>query len=203
MVQVCDTGVERIRQMLSGRQYLELANGTSIEADVVVAGLGNIPNVEWAAGSGVEIDNGIFCDGSGRTRMPGIYAAGDVARWQSHDGGHARRHEHWTAAREQARIVAHAIAGAEPEKAWGAFLPYFWSDLHGRRLQALGRTSGIDDVRLAFENPDKGSFLYEYYEAGNLAGVAGIGVAGKITRYNHVLTDVGEGARTKIEETVN
>ena len=67
------------------------------------------------------------------------------------------RHEHWTAAREQARIVAQE-----------AFVPYFWSDLHGVRLQMLGSALGADDIQIVHEDDAKRSFLAEYRRQGEL-----------------------------------
>ncbi|TDT30938.1 NAD(P)/FAD-dependent oxidoreductase [Naumannella halotolerans] len=111
-----------------------VANGTEIEADVVVVGIGSAPNVEWLAGSGLLIDDGIVTDQWGKA-APGIFAVGDCARWQRPDGT-SHRGEHWTAAQSEAREVAHLLLGAplspkvEPD--------YVWSDQHGVRLQIAG-----------------------------------------------------------------
>src|SRR6185503_9324113 len=58
---------------------LELSDGSRVDADVVVVGIGVVPNTEWLEGSGLTLDNGIVCDGSGQA-APDVYAAGDVAR---------------------------------------------------------------------------------------------------------------------------
>jgi NADPH-dependent 2,4-dienoyl-CoA reductase/sulfur reductase-like enzyme len=113
-----------------------LSDGTGAEADAVVVAVGGEPNVEWLAGSGIAVDRGVICDGLGRTSAPGIWAAGDVARWRNTWLGRDERVEQWQATRSQGDIVARALAGQDPP-AW-AEPPYFWSDLLGGRVQFLG-----------------------------------------------------------------
>lgn len=178
----CGTTVERIDQLASGKRRLELSAGPAIEADLVVAGLGALPNVEWLAGSGLAIDDGVTCDAQGRTSAGGVFAAGDAAAWWDAASGRHERHEHWTAAREQSRIVAQAIVGAG-EARWPDFVPYFWSDMHGKRVQMLGATRGAECVEVVFEDLAKGSFLAEYSRHGRLLGVVGCNAAARVMRY--------------------
>ena len=161
---------------------LALSSGETRSADVVVVGLGAVPNVEFLADSGVEVADGVVCDAFGHTSVPGVYAAGDVANWPNVHGGPRHRDEHWTSAREQARIVAHGIAG-QATSAWGAYVPYFWSDLYGRRVQVLGTPQYADAVRLVFEDPEKGAFVAEYLSDGELIAVAGCAAAVRVAKY--------------------
>lgn len=69
-------------------------------------------------------------------QLPGIFAAGDVAFWLYPFTKLRERHEYWTVARQQGRIVAQSICG-KITTSWRAFVPYFWSDLHGVRPQTL------------------------------------------------------------------
>jgi NADPH-dependent 2,4-dienoyl-CoA reductase/sulfur reductase-like enzyme len=124
----------------------------------------------------------VVCDEIGRTSRPGVFAAGDVAAWSDHVTGTPHRHEHWTAAREQSRIVAQQIVGA-PETAWQAFVPYFWSDIHGKRVQLLGNAADATDVAFVFENPETSAFVAEYRRDGRLIGVAGLNAAARVMRY--------------------
>jgi NADPH-dependent 2,4-dienoyl-CoA reductase/sulfur reductase-like enzyme len=78
-----------------------LSDGSRIDADVVVVGIGVTPNTEWLEGSGLTIDNGIVCNGFGEA-APDVYAAGDVARVANRWHGDSPRIEHWTNAVEQA-----------------------------------------------------------------------------------------------------
>ncbi len=164
-----------------GRHRVELGDGQALDA-----GLGSLPNVEWLAGSGVEVGDGVVCDARGRTSLPGVFAAGDVAAWLDPATGLPERHEHWTAAREQGRIVAQAIAGAE-EASWSDFLPYFWSDIHGRRIQLLGSTLGADASAFVFDKPETGAFVAEFTRQGRLIGVAGCQAAARVMRYSERL----------------
>ena len=87
---------------------VELSDGTSIAADVVVVGIGVIPNTEWLEGSGLEIDNGVVCDET-LLAAPGITAAGDVARWPNRRFGETMRVEHWDNAIEQGIAAARRL----------------------------------------------------------------------------------------------
>jgi len=178
---LCGVAVDRVERA-DHAQHVVLGDGQHIEADIVVAGLGSLPNVEWLATSGLELSNGIVCDEQGRTSAPDIFAAGDVAEWlDPFTGGH-KRHEHWTAAREQARIVAQSISG-EVATSWHDFVPYFWSDLYGVRIQMLGSAVGASDVRIVHEDHDKRAFIAEYHKAGELVGVVGCNAGAKTMRY--------------------
>lgn len=115
---------------------VRLADGTVLHADLVVAAVGARPATGWLAGSDLPADaNGLRCDASGAADPDGrVWGVGDVAAWRS-EGRH-RRHEHWTRAVEQARVVAaNLVAGTrEPLDA----VPYFWSDQFGHKIQGVG-----------------------------------------------------------------
>ncbi len=122
-----------------------LSDGARIDADVVVVGIGVIPNTEWLAGSGLTLDNGIVCNSSGEA-APGVYAAGDVARVANQWHGDSPRIEHWTNAVEQAVHAAdNALAGPGAEKSFSS-VPYFWSDQYDRKLQFIGRARPHDEM---------------------------------------------------------
>jgi 3-phenylpropionate/trans-cinnamate dioxygenase ferredoxin reductase subunit len=178
---LCGVAVERVESTDCGRQIV-LGDGRHIKVDIVAAGLGALPNVEWLASSGLELSNGIVCDDRGRTSFPGIFAAGDAAAWLDPVTGAHERHEHWTAAREQSRIVAQSIADVVATS-WREFVPYFWSDLHGVRLQMLGSALAADDLRIVHEDGEKRAFVAEYHCEGQLIGVVGCNAATKTTRY--------------------
>ena len=122
-----------------------LSDGSRIDADVVVVGIGVTPNTEWLEGSGLTLDNGIVCNGSGEA-APDVYAAGDVARIANQWHGDSPRIEHWTNAVEQAVCVAeNALAGAEACTSFSS-VPYFWSDQYDRRIQFIGRARPHDEM---------------------------------------------------------
>jgi NADPH-dependent 2,4-dienoyl-CoA reductase/sulfur reductase-like enzyme len=182
---MCGVAVDRIETSRAVQQVV-LADNQRVDADVVVAGLGALPNVEWLASSGLKLSNGVVCDGEGRTGASGIFAAGDVAAWLDPFSGVHERHEHWTAAREQARIVAQSICG-EVAASWRTFVPYFWSDMHGVRLQMLGSAFGADNIRIVHEVHEKRAFIAEYHKLGGLTGVVGCNSGAKTMRYGSQL----------------
>jgi NADPH-dependent 2,4-dienoyl-CoA reductase/sulfur reductase-like enzyme len=126
---------------------LALSDGSRIDADVVVVGIGVTPNTEWLERSGLTIDNGIVCNGSGEA-APDVYAAGDVARVANRWHGDSPRIEHWTNAVEQAVHAAeNALAGPEVSASFSS-VPYFWSDQYDRRIQFIGDARQHDEVMI-------------------------------------------------------
>ena len=122
-----------------------LSDGSRIDADVVVVGIGVTPNTEWLEGSGLTLDNGIVCNGSGEA-APDVYAAGDVARIANRWHGDSPRIEHWTNAVEQAACVAeNALAGPGACTTFSS-VPYFWSDQYDRKIQFIGRARPHDEM---------------------------------------------------------
>src|SRR6202034_2864191 len=121
------------------RALVELSDGTSLRADAVVVGIGVVPNVEWLAGSGLGIDNGVVCDHA-LFAADGVVAAGDVARWLwRHDGREELvRIEHWQLAADGGAAAAHALLAGRAEAADFDPVPYFWSDQYGLKIQLLG-----------------------------------------------------------------
>jgi NADPH-dependent 2,4-dienoyl-CoA reductase/sulfur reductase-like enzyme len=154
-------GVER-----SGRGWrIALDDGDAVEADVVVAAVGMRPRVDWLRGSGLELTHGVETDAHCRTRLPGVLAAGDCARWHSPRHGTAMRAEHWDVAARHG-VAAAAAALGEVD----AFdpVPFFWSDQHGVKLAMAGTPAGWDDVRV---ERDDGGVTASYYRAGALSAV--------------------------------
>lgn len=179
---LCGVAVSHIGNSVDGKATVVLADGRRLEADIVVAGLGSLPNVEWLAASGLDLSDGVVCNEKGQTAIPGIFAAGDVAVWRDPFTGSSQRHEHWTAAREQARIVAQVVAGDEASS-WRHFVPYFWSDLYGVRLQMLGSVGGGADMQIIHDEPARRAFVAEYHRAGELVAVVGCNAGARTMRY--------------------
>ena len=122
-----------------------LSDGSRVEADVVVVGIGVVPNTEWLKGSGLTLDNGIVCNDSGEA-APGVYAAGDVARMANVWYGDAPRIEHWTNAVEQGVHVAERMLGGQGAEGGFSSVPYFWSDQYDRKIQFAGRARPHDEM---------------------------------------------------------
>ncbi|MBS0233434.1 MAG: FAD-dependent oxidoreductase [Proteobacteria bacterium] len=136
-----------------GSGYLiELANGESVEADVVIAGIGAVPNDELAAEAGLAVSDGIIVDEFGRTSDPSIFAAGDVTRHYNPLLKRQIRLEAWQNAQNQANAVANVMAGrAVPF----AEVPWLWTDQFDMNLQIAGHPMDWD--RLIWRgDPDEG-----------------------------------------------
>jgi NADPH-dependent 2,4-dienoyl-CoA reductase/sulfur reductase-like enzyme len=122
-----------------------LSDGSRVDADVVVVGIGVVPNTEWLEGSGLVLDNGIVCNGSCEA-APGVYAAGDVARVANRWYGESPRIEHWSNAVEQAVHAAENVLDGPGTGTPFSSVPYFWSDQYDRKIQFIGRAHPHDEV---------------------------------------------------------
>ena len=129
---------------LRGRERVEavvLGDGTLLPADVVVLAVGVRPTVDWLAGSGLDVTNGVLCD-EACLAAPGVVAAGDVARWPNGRFGTVRRVEHWDNAIRQGQHAARTLLlGPTPYQP----VPWFWSDQFGHKLQLAGDPTRHDE----------------------------------------------------------
>lgn len=154
-----------------------LSDGTELDVNLVVVGIGSEPVTDWLDGSGVRVENGVTCDGAGRTSAPHIWAIGDVAAWET-AGGRCTRLEHWTNAGEQAKVLAGALLGTGTNAIDP--VPYFWSDQYDLKIQALGEVRADDTVHVVRDDGRK--FLAYYERAGRLTGVVGAGLPGQVMK---------------------
>jgi NADPH-dependent 2,4-dienoyl-CoA reductase/sulfur reductase-like enzyme len=157
---------------------VQLADGAVIPADVVVTGVGVVPNVEWLYGSGLSVGDGAVCDATLRVRKSDsedvfshVVAVGDVARFPNALYGEDMRIEHWTNAVETATHAAASLLGSTEVF---APVPYFWSDQYGKKIQFLGRASHFDEVRIVEGSVEEGSWLALYRRGDNFIGALGV-----------------------------
>lgn len=154
------TGLNR----LTGEGHVsgaELSDGTTLDVDFVIVGVGIVPATELAEAAGLEIDNGIKTDSFGRTSDPHIWSAGDCASFPYK--GDRLRLESVGNAIDQGEIVAENIMGAEtPYTA----KPWFWSDQYDCKLQIAGLNAGYD--RIVTRQGADGSVSYWYYKGETL-----------------------------------
>ena len=131
----------RVRSVGAGR--VELADGGTLRADVVLVGVGSRPATGWLAGSGVALgaDGAVLADERLRASVPGVYAVGDCASYPSARYGERLLIHHWDNALSGPRTVAANIRG---EAASHDPVPYFWSEQFGRYVQFLGRRGPAD-----------------------------------------------------------
>lgn len=143
------------------------SEGRRIPADVVIVGIGLIPNIELAEAAGLLIDNGIAVDEYGQTSDPDILAIGDCSSHPNAYAGRRLRLESVPSALEQARSAAALLVGQK--KPYTA-VPWFWSDQYDLKLQMVGLNQGYDAVVLRGK-PESRSFLAFYLKDGALLAV--------------------------------
>lgn len=150
---------------------VELLDGTAISADAVLVATGMEAAIEWLRGTpGLVLDGGVTTDERCRTGVPGVYAAGDCARWLNVRTGGLSRVEHWDTAVKHGQAAAAAITGStEPFVP----VPFVWSMQQGSRLQWVGEGSGWDRVELD-ETAALRSLLARYTRAGELCAAFAI-----------------------------
>ncbi|MEU5892220.1 FAD-dependent oxidoreductase [Streptomyces sp. NPDC047461] len=187
---LCGVGVKG----LSGESRVDavlLEDGRSVPADIVVVGVGARPCVEWLAGSGVELDNGVKCGADGRTTLAGVVAVGDCANWYDPRAGFHRRVEHWTGARERPdAAIATLLAGGALEPGVPR-PPYFWSDQYGVKIQFVGHAAGADSVTVEAGTADDRDVLAVYRRAGDPVAVLGMNQPRLFTRWRKQLAAAG------------
>jgi len=158
-----------------------LADGEVVEGDTVLIAVGSRPNTEWLAGSGLVAEDGVACDAYCEA-APGIYAAGDVARWYNPLFATSMRIEHRTNAAEQGMAAARNLLAAPEARKPFAPVPYFWSDQYDMRIQAYGHLRGHDEVAVVQGDLTERHFVVAYRRDDRLTGVLGVGVTPKILR---------------------
>ncbi|WP_306209181.1 NAD(P)/FAD-dependent oxidoreductase [Actinoplanes sp. RD1] len=159
---------------------VRLAGGDLVEADEVLIAIGSLPNTEWLDGSGLQIADGVVCD-QYTSAAPGIYAAGDVARWHNPLFGETMRIEHRTNAAEQGLAAARNLLNPEARKPF-APVPYFWSDQYDMKIHAYGYLRGHDEVAIVDGDLEERRLLAAYRKDARLAGVLAVGMSPKAIR---------------------
>ncbi len=169
-------------------EQIHLSDGTSLQADVVVVGIGVIPNTEWLEGSGLTLDNGVVCD---QTCLcaPGITAAGDVARWPNLLFGETMRVEHWDNAIEQGAWAARRLLIADDQATPYMPVPWFWSDQYDRKIQLAGRTQIDDEVHVVSGSVKERRFAALFGRKGRLVGVLGFNRPREVMLYRNLIAE--------------
>ena len=177
--------VERIEG--AGRvERVVLGDGTAFDTDVVVMGVGIIPNDELAREAGIACGNGILVDEHCMTSTRGVFAAGDVAEHPNPILGARIRVEHWQNAQNQGAAAARAILG-KPEPF--AEVPWFWSDQYDVNLQVAGHPVTWDRIVYRGSVAER-NFTAFYLDGARIAAVAGLN-RGKEVRAGRALIQAG------------
>ncbi len=168
-------GAERVERA-------RLSDGSALDVDLVVVGIGAAPATDWLADSGLALDDGVVCDALCRASAPGVFAAGDVARFANPLFGEVMRLEHWSNAVDQGVHAAANLlagAGATPYE----HVPWFWSDQYDLTIQFAGRMGPDDRVEVVDGSLESRRFTAVYGRGGTLTGVLAFNTPRAMRRY--------------------
>ncbi len=172
-----------------------LSNGTELPATVVIEAVGSVANVEWLAGNGLDLSDGLLVDGAMQvdTALAPVVAVGDIARHPNAlFAGPPRRVEHWNMPTETGRragaTLAALLTGEEPDRSPFRSLPSFWSDQYDAKLQSFGMP-GLATRIVAVEGDVDGACIVEYHDDSGLVGVVGIDRTRDLAPYRRTLLD--------------
>jgi NADPH-dependent 2,4-dienoyl-CoA reductase/sulfur reductase-like enzyme len=185
----CGVGVAGIESDGAGRVAgVRLQSGELVAADLVVVGVGVSPVTGWLEGAGLQLNDGVVCDEFCGAGPPGVYAAGDVARWPNPLFGEEMRLEHWTNAVEQGTHVADNLLAGDGAKPF-APVPYFWSDQYETKIQFVGRIGPDDEVQVVHGSIDERKFVAIYGRAGRLVGALGFSMPRLLMGYRTLIAE--------------
>jgi 3-phenylpropionate/trans-cinnamate dioxygenase ferredoxin reductase subunit len=176
-------------------------DGTSIEADLVIIGIGIVPNIELAQVAGLKIENGIVVDEHACTSDPDIVAAGDCTYHYNHVYERWIRLESVQNASDQARVAAATVAGKE--RTYDS-LPWFWSDQYDVKLQIAGLSQGYDQIIIRGDYKGSRSFAVFYLKDGLLIAVDAVNKAPEFMMGKRLITTKAQLDINKLaDETIS
>jgi 3-phenylpropionate/trans-cinnamate dioxygenase ferredoxin reductase subunit len=148
-----------------------LDDGTELPADLVVVGIGVRPDTWLARGAGLQMENGVVVNEFLETSKPGIYAAGDIARYPDERTGERIRVEHWVVAQRQVQTAAKNILGQrEPY----TDPPFFWTQQWGTIVDYVGHIRAWEETRVDGD-PAAGNAAIQYLKGGKTLALATLG----------------------------
>ncbi|MDX3978314.1 NAD(P)/FAD-dependent oxidoreductase [Shinella sp.] len=175
---LCGAKVAGVEE-LPGEVRIALEDGRVVSANLLVVGIGAVPNTELAEAAGLAVENGIAVDGMLRTSDPDIFAAGDCTSYPLPLYGERRiRLESWRNAQEQGLLAAANMLGCAEAH---AAVPWFWSDQYDMTLQIAGLADGA--VTTVRRDMGEGVFILFHLDAeGRLIAASGIGPGNAVAR---------------------
>ncbi|MFS8497304.1 MAG: FAD-dependent oxidoreductase [Micromonosporaceae bacterium] len=167
-----------------GGVRVRFGDGTSVSADLLLAGVGAAPATGWLRDSGLDVTDGVRCRPDLGTAVPGVVAAGDVARWHNPLFGEEMRVEHWSNAVEQGRHAAATLLGArEPFRA----VPYFWTDQFDAKVRVVGKVD--PGAEIAWERQDDTSMVAVFGRDGVVRGAVCVNAPKQLAAYRRAIAD--------------
>jgi NADPH-dependent 2,4-dienoyl-CoA reductase/sulfur reductase-like enzyme/nitrite reductase/ring-hydroxylating ferredoxin subunit len=178
----------KARQIGVGSVVLE--SGEQISADFVVVGIGVQPNVDLAKGAGIELDRGIKVNRYLEASVPGVFAAGDIARWPDPHTGQSIRVEHWVVAQRQGQAAARSMLGLR--EAFDA-VPFFWSAHYDLSIRYAGHAERWNAIEIDGDVDSKDCTV-RYLMGGRATAAATIGRDLESLRFESSMERSGAGA---------
>jgi NADPH-dependent 2,4-dienoyl-CoA reductase/sulfur reductase-like enzyme len=152
------------------RKLVKLKGGAELEADLVIVGVGVRPRTQLAETAGLIVDRGVVVDAYLETSAPGIFAAGDIARWPDAHSGERIRVEHWVVAERQGQTAALNMLGAHEKF---SSVPFFWSQHYDIPINYVGHAEAWDGIAIEGDIPSKDCVL-RFHRNGRTLAVASI-----------------------------